>query len=181
MQALANVLNLLLEGLLFIAYACAMGGVVWSLLLLRPWGHAALTEHRLARRSMALLRWGALGIAVAQLARLFMHAWLLAETFPRSPFPAFLHTLPCQAGLARAFLAGGLAAMGMWVERRPKALLPWGMIACLAVLLGASGAWLSHAVVRDEDRLFLMSLTALHSWPWPYGWGVSSSWACCGD
>jgi hypothetical protein len=38
MQALANVLNLLLEGLLFIAYACAMGGLVWSLLLSDPGG-----------------------------------------------------------------------------------------------------------------------------------------------
>jgi copper resistance protein D len=162
MQALANGLNLLLEGLLFIAYACAMGGLVWSLLLLRPWGHRALAAHSLARRPMALLRWGALGIAGAQLARLAVHAWLLAETFQRSPFPAFLHTLPFQAGLTRALLAGGLAAVSMWVERRPKALLPWGMTGCLAVLLGASGAWLSHAVARDEDRLFLMSLTALH-------------------
>jgi putative copper resistance protein D len=162
MQALANLLNLLLQGLFFIAYACAMGGLVWSLLLLRPWGHGTPAAPNLAPRSIALLRWGALGIAVAQLVRMAVQAWLLAEAFQRSPLPAYLHTLSFQAGLIRALLAGGLAAAGMWVGRHPKALLPWGMTGCLAILLGASGAWLSHAVARDQDRLFLMSLTALH-------------------
>jgi copper resistance protein D len=162
MLALANILSLLLDRLLFVAYACAMGGLVWSLLLCRPWGQGAPAGHRLARRSLVLLRWGALGMAVAQFTRLAVQARLLAAVFRRSPFPAFLHTLPYQAGLSRALLAGGLAAVGMWVERRPKGLLPWGMIGGLAVLLGASGAWLSHAVARVETRPFLMSFTALH-------------------
>jgi copper resistance protein D len=162
MQTLANVLTLLLQGLLFVAYACAMGGLVWSLLLLRPWGHGTPIEQSLARRSIWLLRWGALGIAVAQLARMAVQAWLLAEAFQRSPLAGYLHTLPFLAGLIRALLGGGLAAASMWVERRPRALAPWGVTGCVAILLAASGAWLSHAVARDEDRFFLMSLTALH-------------------
>jgi hypothetical protein len=32
----------------------------------------------------------------------------------------------------------------------------------LAMLLGASGGWLSHAVGRHEDRPFLMPLTVMH-------------------
>jgi hypothetical protein len=136
MPALANVVNLLVQGLLFVAYACAMGGLVWTLLLLRPWGHSTPTEQGLARRSTALLRWGALGIAVAQLVRMTVQAWLLAEAFQRSPLLAYLHTLPFRAGLTRALLAGGLTVAGLWVERRPKALAPWGMTGCLGILLG---------------------------------------------
>ncbi|HSF33870.1 MAG TPA: CopD family protein [Candidatus Tectomicrobia bacterium] len=162
MPALANFLTLLLDRLLFVAYACAAGGLVWSLLLCRPWGLGAPAELRLAHRSMALLRWGAMGMALAQLARLAVQAWLLAELFQRSPFPAFLYTLQCQAGLTRVLLAGLLAAGGIWVERRPQGLLHWGMLGGLAVSLAATGAWLSHAVARDETRAFLMSSTALH-------------------
>src|SRR5215475_3681529 len=162
MQSLADSLNLLLQGLLFVAYAGTMGGLVWSLHLLGPWGHGMLAEQRLARWTMALLRWGALGIVVAQLAKMAVHAWLLAEAFQRSPLPAYWHTWPFQAGLIRALLGGGLAGASVWVERRPKARLPWGMTGCVAILLAASGAWLSHAVARDGDRLFLMSFTALH-------------------
>jgi hypothetical protein len=36
MPVLANLLNLMLQGLLFVAYACVMGGLVSSLLIHRP-------------------------------------------------------------------------------------------------------------------------------------------------
>ena len=162
MQALANVLNTLLEGLLVIAHACAMGGLVWSLLLLRPWRHHTPAESDFASRSIALMRWGALGMAAMQLAKLATHAWLLAETFQRWPFPDYVYTLQCQAGLSRALLAGGLGMAGRWLERRPRAILPWTVTGLAALLLGANGAWLSHAVGRSEERALLMTLTALH-------------------
>jgi copper resistance protein D len=162
MLALTDFLSMLLENLLSIAYACVMGGLTWSLLLLGSWTLRTQRAETLARGSMALLRWGALGMAALQLAKLATHAWLLAETFQRSPFPAYFYTLQCQAGLSRAVLAGGVAAAGLWLERRPGAPLAWCVTAGLAMLLGASGAWLSHAVGRHEDRPFLMTLTAMH-------------------
>jgi copper resistance protein D len=162
MQALANVLNTLLEGLLAIAYACAMGGLVWSLLLLIPWRHHAPAESDFASRSIVLMRWGALGMAAVQLAKLATHAWLLAEAFQRWPFPDYVYTLQCQAGLSRALLAGGLGMAGLWLERHPRAVLPWTVTGLAAVLLGANGAWLSHAVGRSEERALLMTITALH-------------------
>ena len=162
MQAFANVLNTLLEGLLLIAYACTMGGLVWSLLLLKPWKPHVPVEGDFASPSIALMRWGALGVAVVQLAKLGTHAWLLAEAFQRWPFPDYVYTLQRQAGLRRALLAGGLGMAGVWLERRPRALLPWAVIGLAAVLLGADAAWLSHAVGRSEERAFLMTITALH-------------------
>lgn len=142
MQALANVLNTLLEGLLLVAYACAMGGLVWSLLLLKPWKHHVPVESDFASPSIALMRGGALGIAAVQLAKLATHAWLLAEAFQRWPFPDYVYTLQCQAGLSRALLAGGLGMAGLWLERRPRTPLPWAVTGLTAVLLGTNGAWL---------------------------------------
>jgi putative copper resistance protein D len=162
MQALANFLSMLLDVLLFVAYAGTMGGLVWSLQLGGPWGKNSPAEQEVMHRSMALWRWSALGMAVAQLAQVAMQAWLLAEAFQRSPLPAYFGTLPFQAGLTRASLAGATALAGWWAGRRRKGLLLWSLIGFLAVLLGASGAWLSHAVARGEARLWLMSLTALH-------------------
>jgi putative copper resistance protein D len=111
---------------------------------------------------MTLLRWGALWMAGLQLAKLATHAWLLAETFQRSPFPAYFYTLQGQAGLIRGLLAGAVAAAASWLERRPGAPQPWCVMGGLALLLAASGSWLSHAVGRSEDRPFLMTVTALH-------------------
>jgi copper resistance protein D len=175
MLALSNFLSMLLENLLSIAYACVMGGLTWSVPLLGSGTLRTQREETLARGSMALLRWGAFGMAALQLAKLATHAWLLAETFQRSPFPAYCYTLQCQAGLSHAVLAGGVAGAGLWLERRPGASLAWCVMGGLAMLLGASGAWLSHAVGRNEDRAFLMTLTAMRQLGVAVWLGVSFS------
>ena len=119
MQALANMLDMLLENVLLITYACAMGGLVWSLLLLKPWRTHAPAEGDLASQSLALMRWGALGMAVVQLTKLATHAWLLAEAFQRWPFPDYVYTLQCQAGLSRVLVAAGLGMAGLWLAAAP--------------------------------------------------------------
>ena len=126
-----------------------MGGLLWSLLLLKPWRYDIPAERGLASVSLALLRWSALGMAVMQLVKLVTHAWLLAESFQRWPFPDYVYTLQCQASLSRALLAVGLGMAGLWLRRRPGAMLPWIFTVLMAVLLGANGAWLSHAVGRS--------------------------------
>lgn len=131
-------------------------------MLLKPWRHHLPAESGLASHSLALLRWGALWMAVVQLVKLVTHAWLLAEAFQRWPFPDYVYTLQCQASLSRALLAVGLGMAGLWLGRRPGAMLPWIFTVLMAVLLGANGAWLSHAVGRSEARPTLMTLTALH-------------------
>ena len=152
MPALANMINTLLDNLILLTFACAMGGLAWSLLLLKPWRDHIPAESGLASHSLALLRWSALGMAVVQLVKLVAHAWLLAESFQRWPFPDYMYTLQCQAGLSRALSAGGLGMAGLWLRRRPGARLPWILTGLMAVLLGANGAWLSHAVARSEAR-----------------------------
>ena len=63
MQAPATMLNMFIENLLLITYACAMGGLVWSLLLLKPWRHHVPVVSDLASQSIALMRWGAQAMA----------------------------------------------------------------------------------------------------------------------
>jgi putative copper resistance protein D len=162
MSALAAFFSTLLEGLVVIAYACIMGGLAWSMLLLRSQMSQPQAQETFARHSMGLLRWGAFGMATLQLARLATYAWLLAATFQRSPFPDYFFTLQCQAGLSRALCAGAVATVGLWLERHRGAPWPWGVMGGLVLLLSASGAWSSHAVGRDESRFVLMAVTALH-------------------
>ena len=158
MQALANMLNTFLEDLLLITYACAIGGLVWSVLLLKPWKHRLPAESGLASLSLALMRWGALGMALVQLARLVTHAWLLAEAFQRWPFPDYVQTLQCQAGLSRALLAVSLATQppaidmadqqATWAElsevfrpKLPRLLAPASVEAGRPLPKGAPRAW----------------------------------------
>lgn len=162
MQALANFLDLLLKNLLLIAQACALGGLVWTLVLLRAWRYPAPTANGFIIRSIILTRTGALVMAIAQLAALLTQAWLLGETLHHSPFPAYFSTLPFRAGVTRALLAGGLAWVVLFLERRPTSVPRWSSALGLAILLVASGAWLVHAAGRLADRALLMSLTVLH-------------------
>jgi putative copper resistance protein D len=162
MQALATMLDTLLENLLLLTYACTMGGLVWSLLLLKPWKPDIAEKSSLAYQSLALMRWGGVGMAVVQLAKLVTHAWFLAEAFQRWPLPDYMHTLQFQAGLSRALVAGALGMASLWLERHPQALRRWVVTGLVALLLSAHGAWLSHAVGRSEARALLMTLTTLH-------------------
>jgi putative copper resistance protein D len=162
MQALINFLNTFLENLLLVAYACTIGGLVWNVVLLKAWRHLPPQEERLALSGIVLMRRGAMAIAIVQIAKLAMQAWLLTELFQRSPFPAYFDTLQCQAGLTRAMLAGALAGASLWLGHRPKTPVPWAITMLLTALLVASGAWQVHAVGRSEDRTLLMVITVLH-------------------
>ncbi len=181
MHASANMLDMLLENLLLLTYACAMGGLVWSLLLLKPRRTHVPAEGDLASQSLALMRWGALGMAVVQLAKLATHAWLLVEAFQRWPFQDYVYTLQCQAGLSRALVAGGLGMAGLWLGRLPGSHAPlvphwtdssapssqWGLVvAC---------GWAQRGARPPDDAHH-----SCISWPSPSGWVESSNWACCG-
>jgi putative copper export protein len=133
-----------------------------ELFILRAWQQHSPVESGLVVHGITLMRRGAAVMAAAQVAKLAMQAWLLAEAFQCWPFPAYFSTLQCQAGLSRALLAGGWAAAGLWLGRRPSALPRWIVAALLSVVLAASGAWLMHAVGHAADRSLLMAMTVLH-------------------
>ena len=173
MQALANMLDTLLENLLLITYACAMGGLVWSLLLLKPWRHHVPAESGLASQSLVLMRWGALGMAVVQLAKLVTHAWLLAEAFQRWPFPDYVYTLQCQAGLSRALVAAawGWRVCGSSGTREHAALDPhWtdGITPGSQWGLGVACGWAQRGARAPDDAHHSASAGCGHLVGWSH-------------
>lgn len=162
MQGLINFLDDLLGSFELIALSLSVGGVAWGLFVLRAWRPLSAQEKTIAARCVTLIFYGAAGLAALQLIHLAVKAWILAAVLGQSPFPAFFHTLQFEAGLARAAVAGGLAAASAWLRLAPDARRRWAGVAGLAILLVASGAWLTHAAGRFEDRAQLMAWTAVH-------------------
>lgn len=163
MQGLANFMDDLLGGVELVALSLAVGGVVWGLFVLGGWRRLPAADGAVVARCLTLLSAGAGGLALAQLTQLAGKAWILAEALGQPPFPAFLHTLQFQAGLARASLAAALAAAVTWLRHRPGSRGRWAGVGLLAILLTASGAWLSHAAGRFDNRASLMVVTTLHA------------------
>src|SRR6266481_2229572 len=145
MTELVDFITDLLTGAQVIALSLAVGGIVWGLLVLRPW--------RCRPDASA---------GVRPCLELVLRAWILAEALGRSPFPSLLHTPLFQAGLARAFGAGALGAAAAWLRRRPASRRRWAAVACLATVVLANGAWLVHAVGRLDGRGRPLAMTALH-------------------
>ncbi len=161
MTELVDFITDLLTGAQVVALSLAVGGIVWGLLVLRPW-RCRSDASAGVRPCLGLVLAGAFALALAQTVELALRAWILAEALGRSPFPSLLHTPLFQAGLARAFGAGALGAAAAWLRRRPVSRRRWAAAACLATVVLANGAWLVHAVGRLDGRGQLMAMTALH-------------------
>ncbi|MFQ5700283.1 MAG: copper resistance D family protein [Acidobacteriota bacterium] len=161
MQGLADFVDDLLIALELIAFALAVGGVVWGLAMRRPWRRPAgpLTTEG---SSLGLMFGGASGLLVCQLAHFLVKAWILGVTLGRSPFPAFFHTPLFQAGLYRALLASAMIGCIAWLRQRPSSMRRWLAVTVVALLLLINSAWLLHAVSRLDDRIQLMTLTTAH-------------------
>jgi putative copper resistance protein D len=162
MTLLAGFLDVLLRGLGSVGLSAAVGGLIFALAVLRPFG--ALTPLGLAalRRSLKTISVGAGVLAVTQAALLFViHPWALADA-SGWPIREFLATDFGRAGLIRVALGIALmvAALGL-VERR-RARGRWVAALALAMLLMLDAAWLAHAVSRLEGRAPLMAVTVLH-------------------
>jgi putative copper resistance protein D len=162
MDVLARWLDELLGGLLWIALASAVGGVVWEVCGVRAWRCTSGAERVMVARGVTVLSVGAVGVALAQSLQMAVKAWLLLAAFGQSPFPAIVHTLSFQAGGARALLALGLGLVAWGLRKRPAARRRWAGVSLLAAGVLLSGAWLSHAVGRTHARVALMTLTVLH-------------------
>ncbi|HYB71246.1 MAG TPA: CopD family protein [Candidatus Bathyarchaeia archaeon] len=168
MTLLAGFLDVLLRGLGAVGLSAAVGGLVYLLVVLRPWsmldspGPDALAPAA-RRRALRLIAAGALVVAGSEaLLLLVVHPWALADETGRWPLRAFLTTEFGLAGSARVGLALALGVVARRVQRTPDTAGSRAVALGLGALLMANAAWLAHAVSRLHDRGSLMLGTVLH-------------------
>ena len=162
MQDIAEFVGDLLGGAELVALSLAVGAIVWSLGVLRLGRHRPQGGEAAAALAATLLFVGAASLAVMQGLDLGIKAWVLAATLGRSPFPAFLHTIQFSAGVTRVGLAAAVAGAALWLCRDPRSRGRWSAAAILCALVVVSGAWLTHAESRIENRALLMIGTTVH-------------------
>jgi copper resistance protein D len=160
MSLVAELLDTFLRAAVLVGVSLVLGGVVWALAVLRPW---QLTVPDAAiRRAATIVATGAVIVAAGQTLLLVAKALVLSETFGRTAVADFAATLHFTASTGRVLIAGAVAGAVLWLRRALRAPRRWGAVTVLAALLTASGAWLTHATGRLDDRATLMALTAFH-------------------
>lgn len=142
--------------------ALAVGGIAWSLVVLRAWRAAPSGQERPVAAAANLAALGAGLLALAQLLHLAARAHIISEELGRSPFPQVLLTTAFQAGIARAAAALLLALALLRIARKGPAPARWLAAGGIAVIACVSGAWLTHGASRIDDRLALMVLGTVH-------------------
>jgi putative copper resistance protein D len=156
----AGLVDVILRGLLLAATCLAVGGVAWAGLVLGVELHTK-PDWRVARALRAVAV-AALLAAVAQAAVLSMALAGLAAQLGAMPLGAFIGSGFAAVGMARTGLALALAPSAARLATRPGGRLTWGLLGGLAATLAVTGAALSHAAARVEDRGLLLALDAAH-------------------
>ncbi|QSB02251.1 CopD family protein [Methylomonas sp. EFPC1] len=163
MEGIANYLDSLIGGVDLTFYSITIGGLLWGLLVLRPWHEEALYNSALLSKTVNLIHFGSKALVITQLSKIGLKIWLMAVTLGKSPFPAFFQTVQFQAGLARATCAFILAVfIRQALKSNPRSKQFWVLSTAIIVPLVISAAWLVHGASRLEDRGLLMTLTVTH-------------------
>lgn len=155
-------LEVILRSLAIIGLVLAIGGIVFSLVVLRPWRLDRFFSPEALDRTLRIVMAGSVVIAVSQTASLLITPWALADEFGRWPVGEFLLTRFAFAGIIHSALAVLLVITTAVLMKHVGSLRAWIAEVVAALMLLASGAWLVHAVSRLEDALSLMTITILH-------------------
>jgi putative copper resistance protein D len=162
MTYLAGFLDVVLRGGGLVAFAAAVGGAAFVLIVLDPLVARSLLPRRARTRSLRLVGWSGVGITLIQLGMLTVKTWALAEGRPSWPVREFLGTDFAIAAIVRMILGLALGVTAFRIAGRTPSRRDSAGVAIVAVLLAANAPWLSHALARLEDRPVLMALDAVH-------------------
>ncbi|HYB09296.1 MAG TPA: CopD family protein [Alphaproteobacteria bacterium] len=163
MAAIADFLSDIVDGLSWAAFALALGGLAWTVIVLRVQDSDSPFSGAPVHRAIDLIGKGALVLAIAQVLELAADAYILDATMGRSPFPALYGAAFFRAGSARALLAFAMAAAAAWLGAAPHDKRRWWSVSAFGLAIVVAGAWHSHGQSRIHDRELLMALTTLHS------------------
>ena len=157
---MAGFLDVLLRGLILALASVALGGVVWTLGVLRA-GPGA-TPDAAARRALRVVALAGGLTALCQAAVMLVALVELGRLHAGWPLGLFFQTTFARASSARVALGVGLAVLALRVAADPAGRALWLGLAGTAVALVGSSAVLSHAVARVDDRAVLLALDAVH-------------------
>src|SRR6266567_4538757 len=153
-------LDVLLRGALYAAVCLAAGGVVWSQLVLGV--SARGTLHGAARIALTTVARAAWSAAALQAAVMVMVLANLGGASAALPVGAYLDTSFARAVMLRVTLSLLLGVLALRCSQRSMTAATSFGLTTLAVGLVVSGASVSHAAARLDNRTVLMSLDALH-------------------
>jgi len=163
MEGIANYLDSLIGGVDLTFYSIVIGGLLWGVLVLRPWQDQIYYNSILINKSVNLIHFGGKALVITQLTKIGLKMWLMVATLGKSPFPAFFTTMQFKAGLIRAIFAFGLTLfIRQYLKNAPRSKFYWLLSIVIIVPLVISGGWLVHGASRLEDRVLLMTLTVIH-------------------
>ncbi len=148
-------LAIVIHGLVIAAQSVAVGSVLFLVLLARPLGWMLGPADAAVRAAtLRLVRWGALGLVVAEAARLGLDGAVLIGTVELTVAEV------ATAAFAEAGLAKILAALLLAVLARPR--MPGLLLLALAAAILAAGTATTHAAARLDNRDILLAAAALH-------------------
>jgi copper resistance protein D len=148
-------LSIIVHGLTILAQSMTLGGVLFLLLLARPL--IGVVGTGVSRRTTALAGWSAIGLAIAELATLFLQSAVLIGTVDIGLFSA----LTAWSAIAELVKIGASIALAFVLFReRERARGP--ALLGLSVLILAAATLTTHAAARLDDRLPLLAAAFLH-------------------
>ena len=149
-------LDVILHGLVILSQSLALGGVLFLVLVARPFAAGAPAGAAILRRTAAIAGWSAAALVAAVGLTIAMQAAVLADTVGL-PWANVLQADFAQAGLVKC--AAGLLLAGVlvaWPAVPGAALLAVGAVELAAATLT------THAAARMHDSGLLLAAAALH-------------------
>lgn len=141
--------------------ALVLGGVFIALAIVRPLADGAADAQRRLRTTLSLTAAGAAGVMIAQVVASAIQLSALADG-REWPLGAAAATPFFRAAIVRVIASLGIIVSCRRVYRRPSRPAEWTALVTLALVIGWSAAWLSHAAGRLEGRALLLGLDSLH-------------------
>ena len=149
-------LSIILHGLVIVAQSMALGGVVFLLLLARPFEAELPVGADLVRRTARIAGWSALALAAGEAMTVAMQSAVLVDTLDL-PWGNVIGAGFAVAGLVK--LTAALLLAGLLLGSRAPAAAP--MLGLCVVVLAAAVAT-THAAARLEHVPLLLAASALH-------------------
>jgi putative copper resistance protein D len=149
---LIGYVGILLHGLVIVSQSMALGGMLFLVLLARP--YAAEVGTRLVRRTALIAAWSAVALVGVELVNVSLQTAVLTTTLDL-PVSNILQANFAVAGIVKMLAAATLAAL-LWRDARAPWLLAAGAVELAAATLT------THAAARLSDNALLLGVEALH-------------------